>query len=179
VISAVILGTAGPATAQADESLPNLGCIPTSDTPFQTGVTHPGPYGWPFIFWVEVANPTLSHGFAASDLGPDGMVHLQPGLNPGFYAISALDAKYGFIFEQELGTLQIGGCLPTTLSQCRNDGWQQFGFKSQGRCVAFVILARICDALERHGLHLKFCPPTPPQRPPPELSATSAPLPRP
>jgi len=49
--------------------------------------------------------------------------------------------------------------LATTLSQCRNGGWQQFGFKNQGRCVAFVILSRICDALERHGIHLKFCPP--------------------
>ena len=52
--------------------------------------------------------------------------------------------------------------VPTTLSQCRSGGWQQFGFKNQGRCVAFVVLTRICDALERHGIHLKFCPPTPP-----------------
>ena len=52
--------------------------------------------------------------------------------------------------------------VPTTLNQCKNGGWQQFGFKNQGRCVAFVVLTRICDALERHGIHLKFCPPTPP-----------------
>jgi virginiamycin B lyase len=51
---------------------------------------------------------------------------------------------------------------PTTKAQCRNGGWKQFGFKNQGRCVGFVVLTRICDALERHGIHLKFCPPTPP-----------------
>ena len=51
--------------------------------------------------------------------------------------------------------------LPTTVGQCSNGGWKQFGFKSQGRCVAFVVLTRICDALERHGIHLKVCPPTP------------------
>ena len=51
---------------------------------------------------------------------------------------------------------------PTTLQQCRNGGWQPFGFKNQGRCVAFVVLTRICDALERQGIHLKFCPATPP-----------------
>ncbi len=52
--------------------------------------------------------------------------------------------------------------LPTSTDQCKNGGWQQFGFKNQGRCVVFVIQARICDALERHGIHLKFCPPAPP-----------------
>ena len=58
--------------------------------------------------------------------------------------------------------------VPTTLRECRNGGWKQFGFKSQGRCVAFVVLTRICDALERHGIHLKFCPPTPPDLPRPD-----------
>jgi hypothetical protein len=53
--------------------------------------------------------------------------------------------------------------LPTTLNQCRRGGWQQFGFKNRGQCVAFVIQSRICDVLERHGLHLKVCPPTPPR----------------
>jgi len=51
---------------------------------------------------------------------------------------------------------------PASKDQCKKGGWKQFGFKSQGRCVAFVILTRVCDVLERHGHHLKFCPPTPP-----------------
>ena len=51
---------------------------------------------------------------------------------------------------------------PTTIDQCRHGGWQQFGFKNLGRCVAFVIQTRICDVLERHGHHPKFCPPAPP-----------------
>ena len=28
--------------------------------------------------------------------------------------------------------------LPTTRDQCKDGGWQQFGFKNQGQCVAFV-----------------------------------------
>ena len=31
--------------------------------------------------------------------------------------------------------------VPTTKAQCKNGGWKQFGFKNQGRCVAFVILS--------------------------------------
>jgi hypothetical protein len=27
---------------------------------------------------------------------------------------------------------------PTTEQQCKNGGWQQFGFKNQGQCIAFV-----------------------------------------
>jgi hypothetical protein len=52
--------------------------------------------------------------------------------------------------------------LPTSTDQCKKGGYAQFGFKNLGGCVAFVILTRICDALERHGHHLKFCPPWPP-----------------
>jgi hypothetical protein len=63
-------------------------------------------------------------------------------------------------FESALAAPQ--QLLPTSKAQCKNGGWRQFGFKSQGRCVAFVILTRVCDVLERNGHHLKFCPPTPP-----------------
>ncbi len=52
--------------------------------------------------------------------------------------------------------------VPTTTAQCRNGGWQQFGFKNQGHCLVFVVFTKICDAFERRGHHLKFCPPTPP-----------------
>jgi DNA-binding beta-propeller fold protein YncE len=53
--------------------------------------------------------------------------------------------------------------VPTSIEQCRNGGWRQFGFKNQGQCIAFVILSKVCDAFDRHGHHLKFCPPTPPR----------------
>jgi hypothetical protein len=58
--------------------------------------------------------------------------------------------------------------LPTSTDQCKKGGYAQFGFKNLGGCVAFVILTRICDALERHGHHLKFCPPRPPSAPRPQ-----------
>jgi DNA-binding beta-propeller fold protein YncE len=57
--------------------------------------------------------------------------------------------------------------VPTSIEQCKNGGWQQFGFKSQGGCVAFVVLSKICDVLGGRGLHPKFCPPTPPIAPRP------------
>jgi DNA-binding beta-propeller fold protein YncE len=28
--------------------------------------------------------------------------------------------------------------VPTIKGQCRHGGWKQFGFKNQGRCIAFV-----------------------------------------
>jgi hypothetical protein len=49
--------------------------------------------------------------------------------------------------------------VPTSIEQCKNGGWRQFGFKGQGQCVAFVILSKICDVLLRRGQHPKFCPP--------------------
>ena len=52
--------------------------------------------------------------------------------------------------------------LPIRASQCSSGGWRTFGFKSPGRCIAFVVLTRLCDALERQHLHLRFCPPQPP-----------------
>jgi hypothetical protein len=27
---------------------------------------------------------------------------------------------------------------PTSKAQCKRGGWKQFGFKNQGRCIAFV-----------------------------------------
>jgi DNA-binding beta-propeller fold protein YncE len=53
--------------------------------------------------------------------------------------------------------------VPTSIEQCKNGGWQQFGFKNLGRCVAFVIRTKVCEALERHGVHLPICRPTPPR----------------
>ena len=52
--------------------------------------------------------------------------------------------------------------VPTTIGRCKGSGWMQFGFKTQGRCIVFVVLTQICEAFERHGRHLKFCPPAPP-----------------
>ena len=52
--------------------------------------------------------------------------------------------------------------LPTSKDECKNGGWKRFGFSSPGRCVVFVVLTRICAALERHAIRVKFCPPTPP-----------------
>jgi hypothetical protein len=36
------------------------------------------------------------------------------------------------------GDITVVDAPPTTLGQCRNDGWERFGFKNQGQCIAFV-----------------------------------------
>jgi hypothetical protein len=54
--------------------------------------------------------------------------------------------------------------LPTSTRECRHGGFAKFGFKSEGRCIVFVVLTRVCDALARHGISPGFCPPTPPTR---------------
>jgi hypothetical protein len=54
--------------------------------------------------------------------------------------------------------------LPTSTGECRHGGFAKFGFKSEGRCIVFVVLTRVCDALARHGISPGFCPPTPPTR---------------
>jgi DNA-binding beta-propeller fold protein YncE len=55
--------------------------------------------------------------------------------------------------------------LPTTIRDCLNGGWRDFGFGSLGECIKFVVLTRICEALERQGKHPPFCPPAPPRQP--------------
>jgi hypothetical protein len=52
--------------------------------------------------------------------------------------------------------------VPSSPRQCFAGGWQQYGFESLGRCLAFVFKSRLCEFLERLGHHPGFCPPTPP-----------------
>jgi sugar lactone lactonase YvrE len=54
--------------------------------------------------------------------------------------------------------------LPTSIRDCLNGGWRDFGFRNVDGCIRFVVLTRICEALERQGHHPPFCPPAPPRR---------------
>ena len=54
--------------------------------------------------------------------------------------------------------------LLNSREQCRNGGWQQFGFRSEGQCTVFVVLSKLCEALKRHGIKLRICPPSPARR---------------
>jgi hypothetical protein len=49
--------------------------------------------------------------------------------------------------------------FPTSIDQCRNGGWRNYGFSNQGRCVAFVIKEKLCAAFAKHHVNLPFCPP--------------------
>jgi hypothetical protein len=54
--------------------------------------------------------------------------------------------------------------LPSRPGQCLAGGWRRYGFETLGRCLAFVVKARVCEILEQHGHHPAHCPPTPPLR---------------
>ena len=66
------------------------------------------------------------------------------------------------IFSGNL-TVVDGQALPTSIRDCLGGGWRDFGFSRVGACIRFVVLTRICEALERKGHRPHFCPPTPPR----------------
>ena len=129
VISAVMLITASPAGAQPE---PSLGCIPTSDTPFRAGIS--GPFPNP-DYRVVLLVPGTSQIFASTDnVSSDGLTTFPSGVAPGLYDV-VFFARGSLTL---LGTVQIGGCLPTGKDQCTKGGWRGFDFTNQGHCVAFV-----------------------------------------
>ena len=131
-ISAVALALVpGPARAQSE--LPSLGCVPTSDTPFQTDLVGPLPFGTALI--IIAAGPPNPIVFVGT-VNPDGTASFQAGIAPGTYAI-VLVGRHGEFLPQ--GLLQIGNCAPTSQEQCKGGGWRDFPeFKNQGQCIAFV-----------------------------------------
>ena len=100
---------------------------------------------------VYVANET-SDNVSQYSAGPGGA--LQP-KNPA--TVAAGNAAFG---------IAVGPAarLPTSLRECLNGGWRDFGFRNLGACVRFILLTRICEALERKGHQPPFCPPAPPRR---------------
>jgi DNA-binding beta-propeller fold protein YncE len=63
-----------------------------------------------------------------------------------------------------LAVSQAAARLPTSIRDCLNRGWREFGFRNAGQCTRFVLLTRICEALERKGHQPPFCPPRQPGR---------------
>jgi hypothetical protein len=131
-ISAVALALIpGPATAQTEE--PTLGCIPTSDTPFQVGLVG----GLPFATAIILATPEPFPMIVAfGDVTPEGNAFFPSGIAPGTYDVVFI-GRFGFIHT--LGTVQIGNCSPTSKEQCKNGGWRNFPqFTNEGQCIKFV-----------------------------------------
>lgn len=128
-----MLGTASAASAQSDS--PTLGCIPTSDTPFRTGIS--GPIQDPLVSIVlfrSVPGVFFQIYATTDNVNSDGLTIFPPGVEPGSYQVG-FSARASLIL---LGTVQIGDCLPTSKEQCTKGGWQSFDFKNQGECVSFV-----------------------------------------
>ena len=57
---------------------------------------------------------------AGGKLSPKSPAELETGVEPYDVAVSP------------------AAPVPASKSQCKHGGWKQFGFKSQGRCIAFV-----------------------------------------
>jgi len=57
---------------------------------------------------------------AGGKLSPKSPAELETGIQPYDVAVSP------------------AAPVPASKSQCKHGGWKQFGFKSQGRCIAFV-----------------------------------------
>ena len=119
--------------------------------------------------------PTVAAGDAPFwvALSPDGQSAYVT--NPGSNNVSQYDVSAGGALTPKSPPTVAAGfgpfglavtpapSVPTRLDDCANGGWRDFGFKSPGRCLAFVLLSRICEVLERRGHHPPFCPPAPPR----------------
>ncbi len=45
-------------------------------------------------------------------------------------------------YQDELRIITQGTCAPTSKEQCKDGGWQAFGFRNQGQCVSSVVSQR-------------------------------------
>ena len=84
-------------------------------------------------------------GFAASDTyeatitTADGTFTDHGLYSAVFFRVPEVDDPLNGFDESFLSALDTPvPVAPTTKDQCKHGGWKQFGFKNQGRCVAFV-----------------------------------------
>jgi hypothetical protein len=88
----------------------------------------------------------LGLGFAVADNGTPGAGRdtisvggpLQPPLPTSAPCGQQPPSGGGFVSPSGEITVIDAQPLPTTTGECKDGGWQQFGFGNQGQCVAFV-----------------------------------------
>ena len=100
---------------------PDLGCIGTSDTPFQTGVTHPGPYGWPFHFLGGGSGLPLSTASPSQTRPRRDRASPARGLTPGLIRQS----------RRSIGNM--ASFLKKNLARCKSAARLTVAFSSDGR----------------------------------------------
>ena len=128
VISALALALIpSPATAQTEQ--PSLGCIPTSDTPFETGLTGEFAPGVVLLLF----DPSVPTVVGVTNPGP--IATFPAGIAPGTYAVLLFRIPD---LNVVIGSIQIGNCTPASREQCKGEGWRDFDFENQGQCIAFV-----------------------------------------
>ena len=129
-ISAVALAFI-PSLARAQSEEPTLGCIPTSDTPFQTGLTGEFAPGVVLLLF----DPSVPTVVGVTNPGP--IATFPAGIAPGTYRVLLFRIPD---LNVDLGSIQIGSCTPTSKEQCKNGGWRNYPqFKNEGQCVASVV----------------------------------------
>ena len=107
-ISAVALALIpGPARAQSE--VPSIGgCIPTSDTPFQTGLTGEFAPGVVLLLF----DPSVPTVVGVTNPGP--IATFPAGIAPGTYAVLLFKIPD---LNVVIGSIQIGNCTPTSKEQ--------------------------------------------------------------
>ena len=119
VISALTLALI-PSTATAQTEQPSLGCIPTSDTPFETGLTGEFAPGVVLLLF-DPSVPTV-----AGVTNPGPIATFPAGIGPGTYAVLLFRIPD---LNVVIGSIQIGNCTPpppTSKDQCMNGGWRNY-----------------------------------------------------
>jgi hypothetical protein len=115
---------------------------PTGEVRFVGGpISDSGP-----VSCLAVSGNTATLNFASTFLGVTVTAYVVDG-NPDTFAIVELLRAPTDCSPPEptagnpltSGDIRVVDAqVPTMRAQCRNGGWQQFGFKNQGQCIAFV-----------------------------------------
>jgi hypothetical protein len=104
------------------------GFMGSDDQPVAVTLNGTAIANYPYEGYVYAPSP---HAFATSDASL-----FQTGTNVVVFETLNLGGVTGVDFT---GTVSYVSGLPTSTSQCKNGGWQNFGvFKNQGDCVSFV-----------------------------------------
>jgi hypothetical protein len=96
-----------------------------SDTTVSWNVFGGGERGYDQPLWNGFGDSDFSANISAyaSDVG-------------GFsWVIAGVDDPNPFVNWNEV---EVPGCAPETKDECKNGGWDDFGFRNQGQCIRFI-----------------------------------------
>jgi hypothetical protein len=114
-----------------------VSCLDVSGNKAIIGTQPSGGFGI-FGLWIAVAD----NGTPGAGRDAIGMSGFQLAPVPTSPPCTEQPAGAGFVSPEGEITVIDAQPLPTSKDQCKNGGWQQLGFGTQGQCVAFVEAGR-------------------------------------